>query len=346
MTTGNDLDPLLRQAFDSLRDSPAPDPGRRAAGRRALIAEVHQRRADLARVRSRRAGPGFALRMARSLAVAIAVLAAASLATGGLAYAADSAGPGDALYGLDRAVESLRLGLAAGNQEAVQLNLEFADERLEELEQAVGEGNETNIEVAQAAYGHQVAAIAQTVGSAGGADQEALSALLDAALTVHTARLTELLAREDLPDAARQGLTRALEASQQGQAHGGPPEPGEQPGSRPGEAGQPTGNPGSGEPTGQPGSQAPLCERAAGPVVAQLVEETGAEPAAIEAWLCAGYGRGQVSFAYEASREASVPVEQVFELLEQGKSHREIREALGLEAGNPGGSGDSEGSRE
>ena len=58
----------------------------------------------------------------------------------GVAYAADGAAPGDALYGVDLGVEELRLFFAFDHEAKAQLALNFADERLEELQELVGEG--------------------------------------------------------------------------------------------------------------------------------------------------------------------------------------------------------------
>jgi hypothetical protein len=58
----------------------------------------------------------------------------------GVAYAADGAVPGDALYGVDLGVEALRLFLAFDQEAKAELALRFADERLEELQELVGDG--------------------------------------------------------------------------------------------------------------------------------------------------------------------------------------------------------------
>jgi hypothetical protein len=58
----------------------------------------------------------------------------------GVAYAADGAVPGDALYGVDLGVESLRYYFAFNQETKAELALDFADERLEELQELLGEG--------------------------------------------------------------------------------------------------------------------------------------------------------------------------------------------------------------
>jgi hypothetical protein len=137
-------------------------------------------------------------------------------AIGGTAYAVDLAAPGDWLYGLDLAVEKLQLDLATNPQSKAELNLAFAQERLEEARDRLEAGDVENMETALDEYGATIATLAQLVGSAEGADPDALADLLEAAFAIHVARLTALL--EELPDEAHTGIERALEASQAGRA--------------------------------------------------------------------------------------------------------------------------------
>ena len=59
---------------------------------------------------------------------------------GTTAVVADNAKPGDALYGVDRAVESMRLALA-GEDSKNELKIRFAEERLEEVEELIDESS-------------------------------------------------------------------------------------------------------------------------------------------------------------------------------------------------------------
>jgi hypothetical protein len=66
-----------------------------------------------------------------------------SILTGGgvgVAYAADGAAPGDMLYGIDLGVENLRYFFAFDQESKAQLALEYAGERLDELQEIIGEG--------------------------------------------------------------------------------------------------------------------------------------------------------------------------------------------------------------
>ena len=63
------------------------------------------------------------------------------IAGGGAAYAADDAVPGDVLYGLDQALESVQLGVAKNGAACAHLQKTLAEERLQEAAalEAVGE---------------------------------------------------------------------------------------------------------------------------------------------------------------------------------------------------------------
>jgi len=56
-----------------------------------------------------------------------------SIGVGGTVVTADNAGPGDALFGVDQAVERLRLRLS-GDEKKNELRIKFADERMKEIE--------------------------------------------------------------------------------------------------------------------------------------------------------------------------------------------------------------------
>lgn len=67
--------------------------------------------------------------MFTSLIVALVL----ALGVGGTVVTADNAGPGDALFGVDQAIEHLRIRLA-GEEKKNELRIRFADERVKELE--------------------------------------------------------------------------------------------------------------------------------------------------------------------------------------------------------------------
>ena len=69
----------------------------------------------------------------------IVLVAALALGSVGVASAANSAKPGDALYPLDTGVESLRLGLTSDLESQIELRTEFMAERLNEAQEILQE---------------------------------------------------------------------------------------------------------------------------------------------------------------------------------------------------------------
>lgn len=122
----------------------------------------------------------------------IASLLATLLAGGGagLIYASDGASPGQALYGLDRAVESVRISLTTDPESRAELALALAEERLAEIEALVERSAPEDL-IAQTAadYGQQIqsaaAALAGVAASGDTGRAEALWSLLEQALAVH-----------------------------------------------------------------------------------------------------------------------------------------------------------------
>ena len=87
------------------------------------------------------------------LRVVFAVILGLAVAMGGVVAVADAAGPGDLLFGVDQAVEQVRLRLTTDGVAEARLRLEFAVERLEEAElELATDGNLQNVEVALAAF--------------------------------------------------------------------------------------------------------------------------------------------------------------------------------------------------
>jgi hypothetical protein len=164
------------------------------------------------------------------LQLMVAALFALTATTGGAAYAANASSPGDLLHGLDLAMENAQLNLAPDVWSKVQLRLEFASERLAEAQTKFSGNSATDGLEAMNEYGTEISAIAQLVGSADGADQEALELLVETAQGVHKDVLTNLL--DTVPEQAKESIQKVLNAS-----HG----PEVIPGLAPAEAGAPEG---------------------------------------------------------------------------------------------------------
>jgi hypothetical protein len=140
---------MTERAFEQLLERyyasvPEP-PGRLAAGRaRLLDAAAQQReRVQTARIRTRKEKkPKMRLLLATRLISAIlaAVIGTAAVG-GGVTWAANDSLPGDVLYPVKLAGEDLRLSLASTPESQVELALQFADERVVELEGLVEHGS-------------------------------------------------------------------------------------------------------------------------------------------------------------------------------------------------------------
>jgi hypothetical protein len=198
-----EIDRELGEALDSLRDVPPPDEGRVAAQQAAFLAGAREQRlaAKTAAPAPRMPRLGFLsgfLRPApsRSWAVAgviTALVLALVLSSSGVIYAADAAVPGDPLYGLDKAVESARLGLTYRPESVMNLLLSLADERLLEAEELAAMQDEGNLGAVLEDYGATVSSLARTLGTVEGADKAELTAMLDNAFSKHEGRLTRIL---------------------------------------------------------------------------------------------------------------------------------------------------------
>ena len=112
---------------------------------------------------------------------------------GGAAYASDGAVPGDALYGIDTGVESLRLQLARTDEERLALRLENATERLSEAQILSDAGS---IDLRNVALDNYLLTVGELVLEVSNADfaTEEVVADVDMTLTTQEASLAALQA--------------------------------------------------------------------------------------------------------------------------------------------------------
>jgi hypothetical protein len=211
----------------------------------------------------------------------------------GVAYAADGAAPGDALYGIDLGVESLRYNFALSQETKAELALSFADERLEELQELLGEGaSGEHIGQVLSEYAHnlQLAVQAMNMVLAGEGEQagETLRLLIQERLMLQNQLLTQIRnqtathAQGQVEDAIRtmettrsqveamasngqggpsdEGQGGPPDDGQGGQQEGGPSGPNDDPGGNP-DAGPSDGNSGEGQQEAQQGSEATPFEK-------------------------------------------------------------------------------------
>ncbi len=121
--------------------------------------------------------------------IVLIVSAILLLVGGGTAYAADNAVPGDVLYGLDRSMESLHLSLATGPESAVNIQLNVAQERLEEAQQLLAAGQPVRAQEALSAYGLAVTQASKTIANARPDSMEVLTQRLEDKLVSDNALL-------------------------------------------------------------------------------------------------------------------------------------------------------------
>jgi len=140
----------------------------------------------------------------------LTLILAISLATGGV-YAADSAGPGDLLYGLDRAIDQFKLVLISNPEIIVSTRLQYAAARLEEAINKIEYGQLDNAIVALEAYDREIDQLDKFVASREGLDHDILAAMLEESLAVHHEVLTALL--DQVPEEAREAILHALQVS-------------------------------------------------------------------------------------------------------------------------------------
>jgi hypothetical protein len=116
------------------------------------------------------------------------------------------------------AVEDARLTFS-GEESDAALYLQFADERLQEIDRLAAMGRYQDIPVAAQRFEEQLQLASQVIGGlppAGTAQLENQAINLNENLTYTQSVLAAL--RPGLPPAAQQGISRALEASEKGQS--------------------------------------------------------------------------------------------------------------------------------
>ena len=195
---------LARFALDVRRalQPPAPRAAFTASARRRLISR-------LPAAPSRRLVISGAVR--RLAFAAVSVVLAVTLGTAGVAYAAQEALPGEALYGVKRGLESARWSLTVEPEAQVELLSALAAERVMEVEALAQAGSEAL--VVQTLEDYQ-RTLEQLQSSAAGLSSEARAAALaqaEAQVQQHVIVLERVKAQ--VPEKAQAAIERALERS-------------------------------------------------------------------------------------------------------------------------------------
>jgi hypothetical protein len=169
----------------------------RAAARQRLLVGMARSPGG---ARSRGVSVGDRVRAwAASFAAGLAALGFAGAAT---ASASASALPGDPLYPVKQATETVALHLATTDAAREEILLHQADTRLDEAARLLEQGRAADVPATTARYDDTLGALAETTGS------EAV----EANLRTNEVRLSELL--QAAPGPARPGLERALAATE------------------------------------------------------------------------------------------------------------------------------------
>ena len=225
-----EIDPELLEKINLLESTPNRDPKLAEQGRQKFIAAL-----DTFPVAGTPTGLGWLMGIfkfkntnggytmnngSRKLAVStlIAILIVVVIIFGGAsatAYAAQSALPGDALYPVKTSLEQTQISLANDAYNQAQLNLEFAQRRLNEIKELLSQGRTNDIDFASSEFEFyiQEAMIAsQLVQSTDPERGAELNSLVSLALLDYASALRTVLI--DAPDSVKPVVERALLASQ------------------------------------------------------------------------------------------------------------------------------------
>ncbi|MBI4498997.1 MAG: hypothetical protein HY689_13985 [Chloroflexi bacterium] len=213
-----DLEPLLRIALCIVPPPVTPDPVRKARARYEFIEALHQEPPatrpwwwplqSLAH-----SVPQRRFSMPIIVAVAFAFMVATS---GGAAFAAQDAQPGDLLYGLKTAIEQVQVVTASSEEAKAQAHLEIAAKRLAEVEQALEKDNGEAARIAAEGYAQAVAQAQVRIeqAEAQGKPVEAVLERLEANLERQQAALEKAAGKAAA--AAQAALEKAGERAQKG----------------------------------------------------------------------------------------------------------------------------------
>lgn len=224
-----ELEPLLRltvrlQAARTLQAP--PDFRRTAAARMHNLVASRPRRAERTAIRTnplRHVWSGlqaaFRLQKAPATVVVGVVVALLLLVGGGTVYAAADALPGDALYPVKIAVETVQLAVSLNDARDAELHLSFAARRLEEAAASLAQDRPGSARQALTDYASQLESALAFFDRDSRLSPEAqvmLANQLVARLPRHEAQLAALL--EQSPETDRSAIELALTVSQTGRS--------------------------------------------------------------------------------------------------------------------------------
>lgn len=227
-----EIDPELLEKISLLESTPKRDPNLSEQSRQKYIAAL-----ETIPLAGKPTGLGWLMGMfklnkskegytvnngSRKFAVStlVAILLVVVIIFGGAsatAYAAQSALPGDALYPVKTSLEQTQISLANDAYNQAQLNLEFAQRRLDEIKELLSQGRTNDIDFASSEfefYIQEAMMASQLVQSTDPERGAELNSLVSQALLDYASALRTVLI--NAPDSVKPVVERALLASQDG----------------------------------------------------------------------------------------------------------------------------------
>ena len=144
--------------------------------------------------------------------IIISVIAAIGLIIGG-SFGVQASAPGDLFYTLDRGLETARLMITANFENMIALRLQYAAERLEEVETTMAKGDLQNALAALEAHGNALQKINELIENEQRAQREALRTMAQEEIGLQQGTLDRI--RLNMPEdaQARSALQHALQRS-------------------------------------------------------------------------------------------------------------------------------------
>ncbi len=210
-SASGDLQPLVGLAAE-LRRTLAPAAATEATRHRVQARVLRRVREPRPAARRRPSTGRRSLILRPAFAIAGLLVALLLTFSTGVAYAAESTLPGDALYPVKRGLETAQLALSATTAGDTALTASFVDRRLAEIETLTARGRWGDVDQALQAYATSVDELVRLEALAGDPSE---STDVEARLSHHLEVLEHL--RGIVPEAAQPALLKALERAGRGQ---------------------------------------------------------------------------------------------------------------------------------
>lgn len=229
LDNGDPIDPEVQARLDLLRATPPRNPDEIHRQRQRFISELDSipgmvKLSGIARLRNRfrrSASGGYYERQTSGFAnlvfaVAIVVLLLIISGVGMTAYASQSALPGDTLYSLKTGIENTRVALSSDADVETQLNLKFAQIRLDEISYLIKQNRFEGIPLAANEFETYIQKAMETINRVKSSNPEQgdqLDQQVTAALMIYAQTLKEYWS--NVPENTRRSITNAILTSEE-----------------------------------------------------------------------------------------------------------------------------------